>query len=63
MEFLIFRLPNEKKIRYVKNQEAVNSTASFFPFDKGEIFHIFFDHSIKNFSFLLNLPVLLSGLL
>ena len=41
MEFLIFRLPNEKKIRYVKNQEAVNSTASFFPFDKGEIFHIF----------------------
>ena len=43
MEFLIFRLPNEEKIRYVKNQEAVNSTASFFPFDKGENFHIFCD--------------------
>lgn len=47
MEFLLFRLPKEKQFNFIKNQEAVHSTASFFPFGEGQSLHLFSDEVLE----------------
>lgn len=43
MEFLVFRLPEERSFRMIKNEKSETPIASFFSFEKGEACRFFSD--------------------